>query len=126
MIKKTDKRPRRTNNFCVVVAKPIGFCSGVERAIGMARRVMGRNGRVYSLGQLIHNPLVVKELIAQGLEPIENLRQAENGTLVIRSHGCAPALMNEAEKFKIKIVDATCPNVAKVQRYAQNLSRDGY
>jgi len=126
MTKKTNNRPSTINNFCVVVAEPIGFCSGVERAIRMARRVMGTNGRVYSLGPLIHNPIVVEELIRQGLEPVKDIKRAAKKTLVIRSHGCAPELLKEAKKLSIKIVDATCPNVAKVQRYASNLSREGY
>jgi (E)-4-hydroxy-3-methyl-but-2-enyl pyrophosphate reductase len=126
MMNKKTNRPSTTNNFSVVVAEPIGFCSGVERAIRMAKRVMGRNGRVYSLGPLIHNPIVVEELIRQGLEPVKDIKQAEKGTLVIRSHGCAPALLKEAKKYSIKIVDATCPNVAKVQRYATDLAKAGY
>jgi 4-hydroxy-3-methylbut-2-enyl diphosphate reductase len=112
--------------YKIIIAEPIGFCSGVEQAVRMARRAMGVNGRVYSLGPLIHNSLVVEELLREGLEPIANIKQAEKGTLVIRSHGCAPELMVESEKLKIKVVDATCPNVRKVQQYAKRLSRDGY
>ncbi len=121
----SQARPR-LDSFYVVVAEPIGFCSGVERAIRMARQAMGTNGRVYSLGPLIHNPIVVEELIRQGLEPINNIKQASRKTLVIRSHGCAPELIKEADKLKIKIVDATCPNVRKVQKSALELSRRGY
>lgn len=122
----TKNQKTKTKQLRIVVAEPIGFCSGVERAIRMARRAMGTNGRVYSLGSLIHNPIVVEELLRQGLTPIKNIRQAAKGILVIRSHGCAPDLLVEAAKQKVKIVDATCPNVAKVQRSAKKLSQDGY
>ncbi|MFB0509372.1 MAG: 4-hydroxy-3-methylbut-2-enyl diphosphate reductase [bacterium] len=116
----------KSDHRLIKVAQPIGFCSGVERAVKMARRAMQTNGRVYSLGPLIHNSLVVKELIKEGLQPISNIKKAKGGTIVIRSHGCAPELLTEAAELKIKVVDATCPNVAKVQRYAKNLSQDGY
>lgn len=126
MIRKNNHRLPKTKRYSVVVAEPIGFCSGVERAIRMARRVMGINGKVFSLGPLIHNPIVVEELIRQGLEPVKELKQAKNKTLVIRSHGCAPELLNQAIRLGIEIVDATCPNVRKVQKSAQHLSQQGY
>ncbi len=126
MVKNINHQSIKADNFSIVVAKPIGFCSGVERAIRMAKRVMDTNGRVYSLGPLIHNPIVVAELLRQGLEPVETIEQATNGTLVIRSHGCAPDLLKKAQTLKVKIVDATCPNVAKAQRYAKDLSEGGY
>lgn len=112
--------------FDIVVCEPIGFCSGVERACRLARSAMGTNGRVYSLGPLIHNPFVVQKLQNQGLTPVKEIKEAVGGTLVVRSHGCAPDLLKEAVKLRIKIVDATCPNVARVQRYAKTLSQDGY
>lgn len=120
------KRHPQLTPWQIVVAKPIGFCTGVERALRMARKAIETNNKVYSLGPLIHNPTVVKELIKQGLRPIKDIREAKDSTLVIRSHGCAPELLKEAINLNIKIVDATCPNVAKVQRYAKELSQNGY
>uniref|UniRef100_A0A7C6AA60 4-hydroxy-3-methylbut-2-enyl diphosphate reductase n=1 Tax=candidate division WOR-3 bacterium TaxID=2052148 RepID=A0A7C6AA60_UNCW3 len=110
----------------IVICEPIGFCSGVERALRLARSALGSCGRVYSLGPLIHNPIVVKELEKQGLTPVQEISEASGGTLVIRSHGASPDLLEEADKLKIKVIDATCPNVARVQAYAKNLSQDGY
>ncbi|MEO0093911.1 MAG: 4-hydroxy-3-methylbut-2-enyl diphosphate reductase [candidate division WOR-3 bacterium] len=126
-----QKRVQMVQNSSLLVARPIGFCSGVERALKLARNALqqnalNQNGRVFSLGELIHNPIVVEELRNQGLIPIESLSQARNRTLVIRSHGCAPDLLAQAKRLKINIIDATCPNVAKVQHYAQKLSSEGY
>jgi len=62
----------------IKVSKAIGFCSGVKRAIGIARQELEKGKKVYSLGPLIHNPKVVKELSDQGLEIVEDIEKPKD------------------------------------------------
>ncbi|GAH37774.1 unnamed protein product, partial [marine sediment metagenome] len=71
----------------VFLPQEIGFCFGVKRALKLVLNEIKRNGRIYTLGDLIHNSQVVEDLERKGIESIENLSQIKEGTLVIRSHG---------------------------------------
>jgi len=111
----------------VLIAREAGFCYGVKRALSLVGEALDKGkGPIYCLGPLIHNPQVVRELEEKGLKVINDIDQTEGGTLVIRSHGVPPLLLKEAEKRGINILDATCPNVKKVQEYAALLSKEGY
>ncbi|MEO0079361.1 MAG: 4-hydroxy-3-methylbut-2-enyl diphosphate reductase [candidate division WOR-3 bacterium] len=110
----------------VVVARPVGFCSGVERAIRVARQGRERFGRVWTLGELVHNPLVLKELAQEGIVPVNQVRAAVGGALVIRAHGCPPGVFEECRRFGVPVIDATCPYVRNVQRVARRLKDQGY
>lgn len=109
------------------IAEKAGFCFGVRRAIEMALQcTRDRDGPVYTLGPLIHNPQVVSELQGKGINKINSLNEAEQGgTVIIRSHGVAPGDFEEAARRGLKVVDATCPFVAKAQRLAQKLNEQG-
>jgi 4-hydroxy-3-methylbut-2-enyl diphosphate reductase len=107
----------------VRVASKAGFCFGVKRAIEMATAaIRNREGPIYSLGPLIHNPQVVDCLAQKGLREIEDIEDIQEGTLVIRSHGVGPALLEAACKQGLDLVDATCPYVCRAQRLAHNLT----
>jgi 4-hydroxy-3-methylbut-2-enyl diphosphate reductase len=112
----------------VIVAAKAGFCFGVKRAIEMAESsARDRDGPLYSLGPLIHNPQVVKNLSAKGITKIENINEAAPGsTLIIRSHGVSPSLFERAKELSLRVVDATCPFVTKAQKKARELSEKGY
>ena len=110
----------------VVIAKPTGFCSGVERAIRMAKQGKERYGRVRTLGELVHNPQVLEELKAQGIGSVRRVDQARDGALIIRAHGCPPEVVRRAEGLGVKVIDATCPYVRKVQSVARRLAEQGY
>ena len=75
--------------------KEIGFCFGVKRALKLVLNEIRRSGKIYTLGDLIHNSQVVENLKRKGIESIENLSQIKEGTLVIRSHGVDPSLIEE-------------------------------
>ena len=76
----------------VLVAEKCGFCHGVRNAISVAERTLeGATGAVYSLGPIIHNGDEVQRLARAGLRTVENIEQIESGTVIIRSHGAAPA-----------------------------------
>ena len=110
----------------VIVADNCGFCPGVRNAISMAEKVLETQKTVYSLGQLIHNKDVVDELADKGLKTVENVDEIHNGTVLIRSHGAAPAQIEQLKKRGLNIIDATCVLVKRVQKLAAELASEGY
>lgn len=111
----------------VFLVKKAGFCFGVKRAIKLAFDVAKKkNEKVYTWGPLIHNPQVVEDLKEKGVYPVEDLRKIRKGTLIIRSHGIHPKMLERIRKKKIEVVDATCPFVKKAQKEAVLLSSQGY
>jgi (E)-4-hydroxy-3-methyl-but-2-enyl pyrophosphate reductase len=104
----------------IEVAKRAGFCFGVKRAVKLAYETVSKSRQpVYTLGPIIHNPQVVNDLEACGVKAVNRPSQAKKGTIIIRSHGVHPNIL---EKLKLQkgliIVDATCPFVTKAQRAA--------
>ncbi len=112
----------------VWVAENAGFCFGVKRAVKMAfDAAVQHEGEVYSLGPLIHNPQVVERLSEKGVKKVEALHEIESGVVILRSHGVSsPAVVQEAERKGLRVVDATCPFVTNAQRYARQLLQEGY
>jgi len=110
----------------VVVARPSGFCFGVERAIKLAKQGKAQHGKVYTLGELVHNPLVLEELESEGICKLARPERARDGALVIRAHGCPPQVLARCRELGIKVIDATCPYVRKVQDVARRLTDEGY
>ena len=101
----------------IQLAKHLGYCSGVKHAIDTARRNRTINGKVYVLGQLIHNEIAINELKEEGIESIEieDLKKInKNDILVLKAHGTEKEIIKELEYNKIKYVDAICPVVQKV------------
>lgn len=102
----------------IIRAENAGFCFGVENAVNMAfqKAKEKTQGRVYSLGPLIHNESVVKELESAGVKVISSLKQAKPGDVVIiRSHGVGKQVYQQAAAMGMVLEDATCPFVKKVQ-----------
>lgn len=110
----------------VTVAKKAGACYGVNRALELALGCVDAPQPVHTLGPLIHNPLVVASLAAKGIEEASGLDEARSGTVVIRSHGMPPQIIDEARNRGFNVVDATCPFVSKVQKNARLLADEGY
>lgn len=109
------------------VAAQAGACYGVNRALELAGRCAREGtGPVHTLGPLIHNPIVVADLSARGVSVADALDDIEGGTVVIRSHGVVPAVIEEAEARGLAVVDATCPYVKKVHAAAAKLVHEGY
>jgi len=110
----------------VVFAKNIGFCSGVKRAIDIAKISLKKDRKpIQFLGNLVHNEKVIKSLREEGGEIISDLGQVKSGTLIIKAHGISPALETKIAK-SVLIRDATCPLVKKAQLAAQGLFENGY
>ena len=110
----------------VQVAKHAGICYGVERALRLAEEASQSGSPVHTLGPLIHNPQAVAALRQRGVEVAQNLDEVDGGTLVIRSHGVDPAIIQDARERGLNVIDATCPHVSKAHEAAAELSREGY
>lgn len=109
----------------VVRAKHAGVCYGVERALDMAVAAMMDEDDTYTLGPLIHNPTVVKQLEEQGVKAAKCVDDIESGIVVIRSHGVEPHVPQQLKDKGLTVIDATCPHVAKAQRSAGELRDAG-
>jgi 4-hydroxy-3-methylbut-2-enyl diphosphate reductase len=111
----------------IEIAESAGACFGVERALEKVKNVCEKTDKpVHTLGPLIHNPQVVAELDEKGVTVVDAVPDEAGSVLVIRSHGVVPEVITEARAKGLDVVDATCPYVHKVHRYARELSRDGY
>lgn len=109
----------------VTVARHSGFCSGVKRAVAIAEQNAAPG--VYVLGELIHNPDVVKRLEQKGLVTAESVEEVPDGaTLIIRSHGVAEAVIRRAEQKGLKVLDATCPSVRRIHEIVRKYYAEGY
>jgi len=110
----------------IKLAKKIGFCFGVKRAVAMAEEALERKGRIYSLGSIIHNKEVVRALSKKGLDVVRDIEKIKHGTIVISSHGLSPKVAKRISERGLGIIDTTCPFVRKAQMIAKSLGEDGY
>lgn len=110
----------------LITAKNMGFCFGVRRAVDLALTEAAERGKVYSLGELIHNRQVVAELGEKGIVPIDSLDVCSSGdTVIIRSHGVPPELMDECVRRGVRAVDCTCPFVMKIHEIVKKAYSEG-
>ena len=101
----------------VELAKSAGFCFGVEKAVNTVyEEAKKENEIVYTLGPIIHNEEVVKDMKKRGVEAvkIEDLDSLPKGTVIIRSHGVSREVYNFVKNSGHRVVDATCPFVKKI------------
>ena len=112
----------------ILVAQPHGFCSGVARALRIAQKALGEHPgeTLWCYHQLVHNEHVVSDLRAQGARFVDDLAEVPRGARVLFSaHGVSPAIRAEAHARDLRVIDATCPFVAKVHREALAFARRG-
>ena len=110
----------------VLVAEKCGFCPGVRAAINLAQKTLSDDDKVYSLGHIIHNEDMVNQLSKSGLSTVDSIETIESGTVLIRSHGATLAELDQIREKGLKIVDATCVLVKRVQKIARQLNEEGY
>lgn len=111
----------------VRLAKTAGFCMGVRRAMEMAlAEANRREGPLFTYGPLIHNRQVLELLEKKEVKAIKDISEFKNGTLLIRAHGIPPKERKILRSSDLKIIDATCPRVAKVQAIIQYNTKKGY
>lgn len=110
----------------VFVAEKCGFCPGVRTAINLAKKTLAKEQEVSSLGDIIHNEDVVSQLSEAGLSTVDSIDTIESGTVLIRSHGATLDELDQIRNKGLKIVDATCVLVKRVQKIARQLNEEGY
>ena len=112
----------------VKIAKEAGFCFGVKRAMKMAWDELEKSeDGIYALGPLIHNKQAVSKYEEKGLVTIDNIDDIpDSKNMIIRSHGVAENVYNDALKKQITIVDTTCPFVKKIHKIVKEYSLKGY
>lgn len=110
----------------VILAKSAGFCYGVRRAVELAEKTVEEHTPCVMLGPIIHNAHVVSELGEKGMGCIHDLSEAtEKESVLIRSHGESRAVYEALEKRGISILDATCPNVARIHKLVADAQANG-
>ncbi|OGF53186.1 MAG: 4-hydroxy-3-methylbut-2-enyl diphosphate reductase [Candidatus Fraserbacteria bacterium RBG_16_55_9] len=117
----------------ILRAKSAGFCFGVERILEMAEELLAeKNGPVYCLGELIHNPQEVERIQKMGMKFIQDPSELPKldhggwGRVLIRAHGVAPRVKEAIKARGYEIADGTCPLVTIPHRFARDLVTDGY
>ncbi len=110
----------------VKVAEKCGFCPGVRNAIKLAEKTLEKKEAVYCLGHIIHNEDVVCRLCGMGLKTVKSVDEIDGGTVLIRSHGATGRELEEIRQKGLKIVDATCVLVKRLQEIARQLGDEGY
>jgi len=111
----------------IILARDMGFCWGVRRAISIMEEVVQQEGEVYSLGPIVHNPLVMAELEKRGVRAINgNIPLQEGKPLAITAHGAGPEIYRLAREKGIRLIDTTCPIVTKSQRWARRMAQQGF
>ncbi|MFD0556365.1 4-hydroxy-3-methylbut-2-enyl diphosphate reductase [Stackebrandtia endophytica] len=112
----------------VLLAKPRGYCAGVDRAVVTVEKALELYGPpVYVRKQIVHNKHVVSTLESQGAIFVEENDEVPPGSIVVFSaHGVAPQVHAEAEERGLKAIDATCPLVTKVHAEARRFASADY
>jgi 4-hydroxy-3-methylbut-2-enyl diphosphate reductase len=113
----------------LVIARPRGFCAGVEMAIETVERALKRHGApIYVFHEIVHNEHVVRDFVSRGVRFVQSVDQVPEGAkLVFSAHGISPRVWRQAKEKRLEIiVDATCPLVEKVHREVRRFAAQGY
>ncbi|SNR88248.1 4-hydroxy-3-methylbut-2-enyl diphosphate reductase [Anaerovirgula multivorans] len=113
----------------VILADYSGFCFGVEKAINTTFEELEKKqvkDNISSLGPLIHNNQVVKDLEEKGVKVFEDINDISTGSVIVRSHGVSEEIYEIAKDKGLNIIDATCPFVRRIQNIAKKYHDKGY
>lgn len=106
----------------IIVLSPHGFCAGVKGALERARK----HPTAFCLHEIVHNAIVVDELREGGMKFIDSLDAVPaGGTVIFSAHGVSPQVREDAQRRGLRVIDATCPFVAKVHRDARAFALRG-
>ena len=109
----------------ILVAKHAGFCMGVRRAVVEAMRAAQTEQGIVTIGELVHNPEVIRRLETVGVRAVETPADAAGRTAIIRSHGVAPDVYRELDARGLKTIDLTCPYVERLHTLVARYSDSG-
>ncbi|MGE5829442.1 MAG: 4-hydroxy-3-methylbut-2-enyl diphosphate reductase, partial [Micromonosporaceae bacterium] len=112
----------------VLLARPRGYCAGVDRAVQTVEEALKLYGPpIYVRKQIVHNRHVVATLEAKGAIFVEENAEVPAGSIVVFSaHGVAPEVYEQAAARGLRAIDATCPLVTKVHQEARRFAAEGY
>ncbi|MDP2603651.1 MAG: 4-hydroxy-3-methylbut-2-enyl diphosphate reductase [Deltaproteobacteria bacterium] len=112
----------------VIIAKPRGFCAGVEMAVETVERALKRHGApLYVFHEIVHNLHVVRDFTARGVRFVQSIDEVPaHAKLVFSAHGVSPMEWRRAKEKQLEIIiDATCPLVEKVHREVRKFAAQG-
>lgn len=110
----------------IILAKTAGFCFGVNRAVKLTYELLEQGRRVATLGPLIHNPQVVKDLESKGAITCDSVDDVPDGCeVVIRSHGVGQSVYDKISTRRLAYHDTTCPFVTKIHKIAARAGAEG-
>lgn len=109
-------------NLRVDIDPNSGFCFGVVYAIEMAEDILDEEGKLFCLGDIVHNDEEIKRLENKGLIIInyDELKMLKNEKVLIRAHGEPPSTYQLAIENDLTLIDASCPVVLKLQNRIKN------
>lgn len=110
----------------IIKASDMGFCFGVRRAVEMMEESVRERGPMVSLGSVVHNPQIVGKLRDEGLDVINDPREASGRAVAITAHGVSRQVIQDLEGSGVEIIDTTCPIVTRSQQWAHRLSEEGF
>src|SRR4026208_1721841 len=109
------------------IAKRTGFCYGVREAIDMAKEARAAGKSTHTLGQVVHNEGVIRDLQTLGIETVETLDDVDHGAaVVIRGDGAPPGVRERAGARGLEVIDGTCTWVIQEQKEIVKLVEEGY
>ncbi|MCH7522794.1 MAG: 4-hydroxy-3-methylbut-2-enyl diphosphate reductase [Chloroflexi bacterium] len=110
----------------ILLAKDMGFCWGVRRAIDIMEKATEERGEIVSLGPIVHNPQVVRELEDKGVRASDKPPYDNSLPVAITAHGAGPEVLQEARARGAEVIDTTCPIVTRSQRWAKKMAEAGF
>jgi len=110
----------------LLLAKPRGFCAGVERAIEVVNLALELfDGPIYVRKEIVHNKHVIDSFVTKGVIFVDELDEVPDGaTVIFSAHGISPAVRQQATAKRLHVIDATCPLVTKVHLEAVRFARE--
>jgi len=109
----------------ILLAKEMGFCWGVRRAIDIMETAAGERGEIISVGPIVHNPQVVEELRQKGVR-LDKKPVDASSPVAITAHGVGPQVLEEVRATGAEVIDGTCPIVTRSQRWARKMADSGF
>ena len=110
----------------ILLARDMGFCWGVRRAIDIMERTAAERGEIVSLGPIVHNPQVVRELEEKGVRTNSEVIDGSEALVAITAHGARPEVLQDARARDTEVIDTTCPIVTRSQRWARKMAGEGF
>ena len=108
------------------VAKNIGFCFGVKRAVEQTEKLLEKLQSLSTIGDIVHNPIIMEKLKSKGLNVYNSIEKLNGKYFLIRSHGLSKKEIEKIKKLGFEVFDLTCPFVKKIHNLVENLNKKGY